>query len=125
MEWKMDVTCQTITGMQLCLILGFYKEKTAAFCSLDHKAALRIDKHWEIKGTLGLQVLRHHKIESLSLLQHKDELCCLCTKKLPGKNCGVKLMVFLFLFFNATHVICEQGRLLNVSMYTHAEYLPV
>lgn len=73
----MDVTCQTITGMQLCLILGFYKEKTAAFCSLDHKAA--IAKHWEIKGTLGLQVLRHHKIESLSPLQHKGELCCHCS----------------------------------------------
>lgn len=63
----MDVTCQTIAGMQLCLILSFYIEKTAAFCSLDHKAVLRIAKHWEIKGTLGLQVLRHHKIESSSL----------------------------------------------------------
>lgn len=91
----MDVTCQTIAGMQLCLILSFYIEKTEAFCSLDHKAVLWIAKHWEIKGTLGLQVLRHHKIESSSLLQHKDELCCHCSRKLQ-QNCWVKLMVFLF-----------------------------
>lgn len=77
----MNVACQTITGMQLCLISVLYKEKTAASCSVDRKAVLWIVRHGEIKGTIGQQVLSCHNIESSSVVQHKNELSCHSSRK--------------------------------------------
>lgn len=46
-----------ISGTQLCLISGPHKKKTAAFQSLDWKALLWLAKHWEMKETIGQQML--------------------------------------------------------------------
>lgn len=53
----MAISYRPITGTQLCLISGLLKEKTAASQSLDCKALLWLAKPWEIKETIGQQML--------------------------------------------------------------------